>query len=425
MRMSMTVGGGLFCAAVFAVAALAGDSPAAPVKVEPELVPDKELLAKIAALPENGAMVLPPFKVTGETKWFTENYATHGPKIRDYCNKMVWAPDRKRALYAGAGHNGPLSNDVWEYDLAANTWVCLYAWDWAFADLPKDIDKATEILRTRIKTRSTASSTVVTTLKGAPLRPAHTWWGLAYDAERRRMVFWDACRGLWTGSDTDKVTRVARVLGSTPAALVAGGAHAFVFDPAARKWDAWKDAPNAYMSSQLEYIPDRKALWLKSGNTYLCETGEAGNWKDLGAAGGPANGALSAYDPESKTIVAVLSKNTYAYSFSNNQWKVIQDGKSPDAVVPESTFCYDSVAKRFVLYSGRATPHLWLFDLARNEWTAPDDKGVIQSAIAGSAAGYFDEARGVTVLYSVNAAGQDKFSMAVYRAPKAGGGERK
>jgi hypothetical protein len=47
---------------------------------------------------------------------------------------MVWAPERKRALYCGANHGVPHRlNDVWEFDLPSLSWVMLYA-----PDLPRD-----------------------------------------------------------------------------------------------------------------------------------------------------------------------------------------------------------------------------------------------------------------------------------------------
>lgn len=383
-------------------------------KVDLELISDKELLSKIEALPENTWLKLPPSKVVGDIEWLKgSDNLVRGPQVRDYCNKMVWAPERKRALYAGAGHNAPVTNDVWEYDMASNTWVCLYAWDWAFDGIPKDQpEKAAEILKGRIK----VNGTTLTTLSGAPLRPAHTWWGLTYDAEKRQMVFWDAHRGLVFTPLFSSNPLMSKTLGIGE--LPGPGAHAFLFDPATRKWSAWKDAPKAWESSRLEYIPDRKALWLHSGKTYLLEGSDTADWKDLGVTGGPVNGALSAYDPESKTIVAVLNKNTYSFSFETNQWKLLQEGKSPDAVVPESTFCYDTVSKRFVLITGRMTPSLWLFDLKKNEWVDPKPSGDVPRP--GTLACYYDQARQVTALYTGVVEGTvRKYSVFVYRGVKA------
>jgi hypothetical protein len=97
----------------------------------PPPAPDKELLARIEDLPDHTWMKLPAIKTAGELKWPMANndYRRRGPMVRDYCNRMVSAPERQRALYCGAGHNVHPFNDVWEYDLASNTWICLYAPD--------------------------------------------------------------------------------------------------------------------------------------------------------------------------------------------------------------------------------------------------------------------------------------------------------
>ena len=80
-------------------------------KVEPAIAPDAALLAKIAALPDNTWLRLGPVKVAGDVSWCgkadwkgTEHLAKVGPTGRDYCNKAVWSPERKRALYCGANH---------------------------------------------------------------------------------------------------------------------------------------------------------------------------------------------------------------------------------------------------------------------------------------------------------------------------------
>src|SRR5262245_62160849 len=170
-------------------------SPAVPVTVEPKLAPDREVLAKIAALPDNTWLKLPPAKTAGNRSWMKGGFADFlgGPTIRSYCPKMVWAPERLRALYCGAGHNVHPWNDVWEYDLASNTWACLYAPD--PGSLPPKGGNEKELLDWYQK-NYVCGDGVITTRRGAPVRPSHTWWGLCYDTERRRMVFWDAHRGI-------------------------------------------------------------------------------------------------------------------------------------------------------------------------------------------------------------------------------------
>src|SRR4051794_39108422 len=63
---------------------------AGPIKVEPGLAPDKELLAKIEALPDNTWLKLPPAKTAGDRSWMKGGFVDflRGPMIRSYCVKM-------------------------------------------------------------------------------------------------------------------------------------------------------------------------------------------------------------------------------------------------------------------------------------------------------------------------------------------------
>ena len=100
--------------------------------IEPALAPDPAVLRALARLERNQAVVLGNARVVGEFNQVARRFQLDrtGPLGRDYSIKMVWAPDRKRALFAGANHGGPHRlNDVWEFDLGALTWVLLYAPD--------------------------------------------------------------------------------------------------------------------------------------------------------------------------------------------------------------------------------------------------------------------------------------------------------
>ena len=272
----------------------------------------------------------------------------------------------------------------------------------------------------KVKGRVALKDGVVTTADGAPVRPAHTWWGLCYDSHRRKMVFWDAHKGiLFTNRKV-----LAAALGLKPNDPVlqgtggsgAGITYVFTFDPATRKWDpVRKGAPKAYESSELEYLPGSRKLWLHSGRTYLCDAAR-GPWKEV-AKGGPRSGAFSAYDPEARQVVAVVSDKTYIYSCDTKTWKSVPHKLEDTAFVPWGTFCYDTVAKRFVLYTHtrikgkpKAGPRLWLFDHRAGKWTKP--KPADAAPKMGGVAGYYDSACNVTVIYKQ---GQTW----VYRAKKA------
>lgn len=384
------------------VSATAVEPAVTPSATQPELQPDGDLLARITTMPDNSWLKLPPGKVTGDLAWLKgdPDYLRQGPRVRDYCNKMVWAPERKRALYCGAGHNIHPRNDVWEFDLAANTWVCLYG---------ADILQTAPTTQTEEWARKTVvlRDGAIRTVRGAPVRPAHTWWGLCYDTDRRRLVFWDAHKGLiFTNRKAiagaiglEEKADILRGSGSGP-----GEAWVFTFYPETRQWgQVLTKAPKSYESSELEYLPGRKTLWLHSGPTYVLD--EQGAWKQTASAkAGPPSGALSAVDPETGIIVSVCGNRTWIYSLADDGWTLAVEDGPVSGIVPASTFCFDSRAKMFVLYtsmkdkSGNPPARkLWLFDARTKKWTDPAPAG--QTPQIGNVAGYYDAARNVTVIY--------------------------
>ncbi|MGQ9663464.1 MAG: hypothetical protein ACUVWX_14185, partial [Kiritimatiellia bacterium] len=164
--------------------------------IAPELPSDQDLLARIAALPDNTWLKLPPPKVVGDMGILNNDpdYRRLGPCVRDYCNRMVWAPDRQRALYCGGGHNVHPYNDVWEFDLAANTWVCLYGAD---PVPPRTRPGSEEDAVAWYKANAVLTNGVLRSKRGAPLRPCHSWWSFAYDSDRRLMLFLESHKGLF------------------------------------------------------------------------------------------------------------------------------------------------------------------------------------------------------------------------------------
>ena len=377
-----------------------------PSKVQPELTPDKELLAKIEALPDNTWLKLPPAKIGGDRSWMTgwRSYFLLGPRIRSYCPRLAWAPERLRALYCGAGHNVHPWNDVWEYDLAANTWVCLYVPD--PLERPPTSGNEKEILNWYRKNYVSRDG-VLTTRRGAPVRPAHTWWGLCYDSDKRRMVFWDAHQGLLYPKQILDVDLLIKALGlqvKDRELRRPGGACVFTFSPEQAAWkEVFTGAPMAYEASNLEYLPDRKQFWLHSGSTYLCDPALS-EWKPTVMAGPrPVNGGISAYDQDSGSIVDVRGSDAWIYSCVKNAWTkqgVLPDGDS--AISPESVMFFDSTARRFVVITKVAVKdkdlppvRVLLYDPKADRWSRPALQGDIPPKSAG--AGYYDPARNVTI----------------------------
>ena len=292
-----------------------------------------------------------------------------------------------------------------------NTWECLIANESVFEGISKDQPESDiELLQQRIKSQGTA----VTTSNGAPIRLTNTHCNLTYDPLRHRLIVCDVFRGLWT---TNK-DLIAKTINSSVEKISQGGALLFQFDPEKRKWEPWKDVPFASETAPLEYLPDRRVLWIRSGKSYLLDDSKNSELIDLKESGdGPGSGCLTAYDPESKMIVAVRGKNTYSYSITSNQWQLLHNGTGPYGVIPKSSFCYDSISKKFILVTSETTPCLWVFDLKKNEWSNPVTSGDIP--VPGSFICYFDPVHNVTVLYSGYIEDKTrKWSIFVYRHTK-------
>jgi len=396
---------------------VAAEQAAAP-KVKPELTPDKELLAKIEAMPDNSWLKLPPCKTTGDMGVLSKDpdYKRTGPRVRDYCNRMVWAPERNRALYCGGGHNVHPWNDVWEFDLAANTWVCLYGADPAPPRFGPGKEAEAEAW---YKANAVVKDGVIRTPRGGPLRPCHTWWSLCYDSDRKRMLFVESHKGLFA-TDKAMLAKAHHLDPKDPILQTygsgAGEAWLLSFYPETGKWkEVLTQVPKAGESAFLEYLPDQKTLWWVSGKTYLYDTAKK-EWRPV-PKDGARSGGESAYDPETKKVVATVGLQTWVFSCDTNTWTLAQENAPDGGYVPSSTFCYDTTAKKYVLYTSLklkdkpdAGVRLWLYDVKENKWTAPAPPG--DGPKVSNVAGYYDPARNVTVIYSNG-------ETWVYRAKKA------
>ncbi|MBE7462591.1 MAG: hypothetical protein HS116_03755 [Planctomycetes bacterium] len=386
---------------------LAGALNAAdPSPAASEPPPDAALLAQIEALPDNTWLKLPPCHTAGDMGVLNKDpdYKRIGPRVRDYCNKMVWAPERKRALYCGGGHNTHPFNDVWEFDLASNTWICLYG-----ADPVPPRTKAGEEAAAEAwyKANAVLKDGVVRTPRGAPLRPCHTWWSLCYDSDLKRMLFLESHKGLFC---VDK-TQLAKALDLDPKDPLlrtygsgAGEAWLFAFYPETREWkEVIANVPKARESSLLEYLPDSKTIWWASGKTYLYDAPK-NEWNPVPLNGATGGGA-TAYDPETRKVVASVGLETWVFDCASGVWTKAQAEALDGVIVPHGAFCFDSAAKKFVLYTHLlvkdklpGAPRLRLYDARTNQWTDPAPQG--PAPAIGNIAGYYDPARNVTVIYS-------------------------
>ena len=153
-----------------------------------------------------------------------------------------------------------------------------------------------------------------------------------------------------------------------------------------------------------------------SGKTYRLDEAKKEWIAFPSATPGPGSGGETAYDPESRKMVATVGQKTWVYSCDDERWTLAQENAPDGGYVPVSTFCYDTTAKRFVLFTNLKVqdappgPRLRLYDLEENKWTDPAPQGELPNA--GNVAGYYDPARNVTVVYANQ-------SLWVYRCKKA------
>lgn len=145
--------------------------------IQPALPVNEAALERIEALGSNEAAIVGLARVVGEFNHVARRFHLDrtGPRGRDFTIKMVWAPERRRALFCGANHGVPHRlNDVWEFDLAALAWIMLYGPDNPrdYTGLGKDYSDVE------------FKDGVLITRRGGPAVIAHTWWGLTYDPDQ-------------------------------------------------------------------------------------------------------------------------------------------------------------------------------------------------------------------------------------------------
>lgn len=294
--------------------------------IEPVLAPDKATLQKIETLGPNQAALLGEARVIGDFNDTARQFNLHrtGPRGRDFSIKMVWAPERKRALFLGANHKVPHRlNDVWEFDLSALAWVLLYAPDnpRGYEDLGKDISDVE------------FTDGILVTKRGGPAVIAHTWWGLTYDPVHRQVLFMNT----WVTNQKKAV----ELLGGDPA-LRYFGPPLWAFSPESRQWRPIKTAkpwPKSPFAAMLEYVPELGgAIWhsnnFKMQAAWLYDPA-TNTWRDLRANARSGNFSKSApgaeqvayYDPQRQIIVAQRGLETYHFDIRKREWKKVMSGE--------------------------------------------------------------------------------------------------
>jgi hypothetical protein len=312
-----------------------------------------------------------------------------GPRLRNYCAKWVWAPDRKRALFCGANAGVPHRlNDVWEYDLASNTWICLWEPD---PDLNKygrlygmKDPEAVKVVEGLADVRDGA----LMTKRGAPFDPVHTWSALTYDPNTKAL--------LWVMGNQNKIGYKYKD------GLPWGKILLWAYYPYENRWEFIRPdekSPPGQNASILEYIPDRKeVLWYThswKGDATSLWNPTARTWKELLGKkemqtnpACPGTEAIAAYDTKNRVLVAHLGgtlregkaepKRTYHYDFTANKWeKVLESAEGPVGFDSGRTMVYDSTAEACLILDEGT---LWSYRVNERKWTRLSLKGPAPAA---------------------------------------------
>jgi hypothetical protein len=435
---------------------LAGESTAPAPKPYKD---DPAIVAILKGLGEGECRYLPAMKTAGEGMEKVRGFKKRGPDVRDYGNKLAYAPDRETAMYCGANHGTPHRiNDASEYHLGSNTWhlLCPPGTDArrlrGFQNKAKKLQKAVaagkdveknkaELAKIRERIKAWYAGVTVKDgylqdrANGGPIQPWHTWDGLCYDQVAKCMM--------WAVLDTDvteakrrvqvgKTRAYARITGQDPEKLVAQlkpSSSMYMFDPAKGRWRRQMGkGPFPFMrgmGGSLNYIPDvKKTIWYCAAqnvtpNDFAMWAYDAGTntWKDLKPNGGksirslvfgskqaPTGEVQMAYSSKHKKLVAVSKAGTWAYDIAGNAWKKMCEEEENKAHDARTVFVYDDNADVFLLLNA---PDPWgskrvlrAYDLADNKWTTVTPKGTmfVRRKYCGNA-GYYDPRHNVFVVY--------------------------
>lgn len=374
--------------------------PVPAVPVHPAVPVNEAAVVKLRSLKANHAVLLGSAQVLGEFNDVAKKYELPrtGPRGRDFTIKMVWAAERRRALFCGANHNVPHRiNDVWEFDLGALAWILLYA-----PDNPRDytgIGKDFSDVEFR--------DGILITKRGGPAIIAHTWWGLTYDPELKAMLFMNT----WVTEQKKAVEQ----LGGDPTKLYAGP-PLWAFTPQTGRWKMLatdKPYPRPIFGGLLEYLPElRGSMW--HANNWQMQASwlydaKSNAWKNLQANGASADFARHAAEPEQvgyydskrQLLITHRHKATAHYDPKNNAWKKVIDAPKDSETVPYghdaySPMVHDPVSGHGLLVEFK-THTLWAYDPEQTSWTRLRPEGDPMPE-GGKRLAYFDPAHNAFVI---------------------------
>jgi hypothetical protein len=389
--------------------------PPAVSKVEPALPPDAAGLKIIESLGENRCAKLPATRIVGEWNELTRQYHLDkkGPTSRNYCNKLVWAPERRRALFCGANHGSPHRlNDVWEFDLAANSWIMLHP--------PDSNDNRRWLSKEKLQQIAEVKDGVLRVKKsGAPVRTAHSWWQITYDPQLKALLWMDT----WPGGARSLVKR----MGGDVSKLYEGP-PLWAYFPGDKQWEQptpKSPYPSGAVATLLEYVPDLNGtIYYNPGygryQTWLFQS-ESKTWKNLNpkkATSMPVSEMVGCWDSVNRLLVVhsgtgkKKSIRTCHYDPKTNAWATTQEerteGKIPFGADTVARMYFDPIGKvSLLLTKGRSAkkgggvarpPALWRYDAAKKEWKTLSPKGAWPPEMGKATLCWFDPAHNVFVV---------------------------
>jgi hypothetical protein len=413
---------------------------AAPAADAP-LPPDPAIVAILEGLRPGQSAMLPRPKVETGGRELFNNQHERGPGRRDFCNKMLYAPERRAALYAGGNHGaGGNANDVWEYSLEANTWRLLAGPDGGDLRMIRptnyhtgtpmkwiNLDRARALWDEVIDIRDDGQ--IVTRPSGGPVAPSHTWDTFAYDTKNRCFIWWGASGDI---RGFGNVLRILKGMSNEGIAKLSAGRDyvhqpTWLFWPGTREWRQLKREPDAVwpdrmtMGAAFCYIPDwEKVLYYSHlGGTWSYDIA-AHQWERLKVKGfnpqasgpasrnwtaeqwrrftSPGSELVAAYAPKHGKVLAVRGSCTFAFDIRDLAWSRVSFTQGFDVGDHCSTLGYSEKGDYFLAASERGDIALAAFSFAAGDWQAikPDGPAVPRRNIRG----YFDPARDVFVVQS-------------------------
>lgn len=366
-----------------------------------QIKPDPAVVAKLEALGENEIVKLTQANIVGAFNDVARKYGLdrNGPGIREYCLKMPWAEDRKRAFYCGGNHGVPHGlNDIWEYDLPANTWNLL----WAPEDFTRNAGRGKW-------EDAIIKDGILQSKRGATIQASHTWDQLTYDPEIKALVWLTA----WNIDENMKNVGLLERWKSKE------NRHPVPLWGYYTETNSWKPLgvdqnptlPNN--ASLLCYIPELHGTIYYGKWDYktLLWDNRTGKWSLFCARQqGPSDEMLSCYSAKNKVVVAVCSSDkgggTYYFDPAQKTWSTAvpyEAGKTPKAYDFTAVIGDDPVTGTCLLFTNdKETFGFWAYDVGAKQWTRLMPKGDMPQAGPDPTHGYngyFDPVRSVFVLF--------------------------